>query len=513
MTAGISSQEADRNVTVRAIIGIVLSGLSGVMLLLSFPPYGLWPLAWFALVPALFAQHRLLPAKWASLAPALYSGIWLGPFMARLFGSEFGPVFQYLGVLIGILNFFLAKERRFHELTGYRWFILQGVINWVGFEMARATIIPVVATSAFVGYTQATQAWVIQPVSIFSVYGLNLVIMLVNFALAQGAMAWFDRRWQPAGVVAVDGRTTRRWLASMGVTLVVWVGIGLAILSSAPKDAPTVRVGALRTGYLQPAFLDEVNTDQVRFETIAGQAREAARQGAQILYTSEMVINFDPQEEYTEEFRALAKETGAYMFITYAVAKEGEPWRNEAVLLTPEGEFLGVYGKYHTWGIGEDPTPSAGVFPVFDTPLGRLATMICHDANYTDVSRILARNGAQLIGAGFREFRGFGEQLWTNATFRAVETHSSIVVTGAATVAAIIDPYGRQLALDVNHDGSRVTLVGDVPLGSGNTPYLYLGDWLGWISLAGYVFFVVFQTVTEKKAKKAAVEEQAHAAS
>ena len=104
-------------------------------------------------------------------------------------------------------------------------------------------------------------------------------------------------------------------------------------------------------------------------------------------------------------------------------------------------------------------------------------------------ARILARNGAQLIAAAFREFRGFGEQLWTNVTFRAVENHTAMVVAGAATVAAIIDPYGRQLALDVNRDGSRLTLVGDVPLGSGNTPFLYLGDWLGWISLAGYICF------------------------
>ena len=52
--------------------------------------------------------------------------------------------------------------------------------------------------------------------------------------------------------------------------------------------------------------------------------------------------------------------------------------------------------------------------------------------------------------------------------------------------------------------GEQVVLVGDVSLGSGNTPFLYLGDWLGWIALAGYIFFVVFQTVTERRAKKAA---------
>ena len=60
------------------------------------------------------------------------------------------------------------------------------------------------------------------------------------------------------------------------------------------------------------------------------------------------------------------------------------------------------------------------------------------------------------------------------------------------------------MALDVNPDGGRATLVGDVTLGSDNAPYTSLGDWLGWASLAGWVFFMVFQTVTQRRAKKAA---------
>lgn len=31
----------------------------------------------------------------------------------------------------------------------------------------------------------------------------------------------------------------------------------------------------------------------------------------------------------------------------------------------------------------------------------------------------------------------------------------------------------------------------DVPLGTGNTPYSRLGDWVGWLSLMGMVFFMV----------------------
>jgi apolipoprotein N-acyltransferase len=478
-------------------LGIVLSILSGVLILLAFPPYGVWWLMWVALVPYAFAQHRLLPRKWASLAPALAMLFWLGPYLARLFGPDFGIFLQYMGVWIGILVFFLQKERKFHELTGYKWFIMQGVVNWVGFEMIR-TFIPLLATNAFVGYTQATQAWLIQPVSIFSIYGLNLVIMLVNFALAQGVMAWFDRKWQHPDVVPVDERATMRWLGGMGISLAVWIGISLVILNGAPTDAATVRVAALQPNFPQPAFIDEETPPELRFDRFVEQARKAAEQDVQVISTPEMGFDFDPQVENTAELIALAEETGAYLFIAYTATED--EFRNEAVVITPEGEFLEVYGKNHAFG--EPPTPSAGVYPVYDIPQGRLATLICHDANYTDVARTLTRNGAQLIAAGFREFGGFGEQLWTNVVFRAVENRVSIVFTGVATSSGVVDPYGRLIALEVDIDGEQVTIIEDVPLGLGNTPLVRLGDWLGWIMLAGYVFFMVFQSMTERRAKR-----------
>jgi apolipoprotein N-acyltransferase len=485
-------------------LGIILSAASGVMLLLSFPPYGLWPLAWFAFAVCLVAQHRMLPRKWATLAPAVMSLFWLGPYLARIFGTEYGPVFTYLGVLIAIVNLFVATERKFHEATGYRWFILYGMVNWVGFEMIRATFIPVIATTAFIGYTQAPLPWLIQPVSIFSVYALNAVIILVNCALAHAAIGWIDGRWHLPEAVPVDGRGTRRWLTATGAVLAVWIGLSLIIFNSFPANLPKVRVASLRPNFPLPAHQDTVNTSQVRFETFVEQAQEAAAEGAQIIYTPELMFNFDPKQEYTDELRALADETGAYFFITYSVGKEGEPWRNESVLLTPDGSFSQVYGKFHTWMIGEPPTPSAGAFPVYDTPLGRLAAMICHDANYTDTARKLAANGAQLIAAPYREFGGFGEQAWNNALFRAVENRVGVVLSGVATVSAIINPDGSLVGLDTNIDGSRTVMVGDVTLGSGNAPYTSLGDILGWAFLAGYVFFMVFQSVSLKRAKKAA---------
>ena len=488
----------------RFVLGVILSILSGGLLLLAFPPYGLWFLAWFAFVPAIFAQYRLLPRKYSSLAPALYLLVWLGPYLARLFGNTAGPFFTYLGILIAILAYFMNTERLFHERSGYRWLIVQGVVGWVGFEMVRATFIPVIATSAFIGYSQASQAWLIQPVSLFSVYGLNMVILLVNYTLGQGVLAWYDRRrGTPAGE-AVDPGKTRKWLLATSLVLVAWVATSLVILGSAPKDGPTIRVAAIRANYPLPPFLDEVNTSRERFERFAGLAREAAQVGAQILFTSEMMFGFDPREEYTEEFRLLAAETDTYIFISYVVLAEGQPRRNQTVLLSPDGSFSEAYNKTHL-PPGEWYDFPGGNYPVFDTSLGRLAALICHDGNYTDVARRLTGNGAQLISAGFLEFSGFGEQLWTNMTFRAVENHTAVVVTGAATVAAIIDPYGRQVALDVDIDGSVLVLVGDVSLGTGKgTLYTSVGDILGWVMLASFVGFIVLSMVSGRRNKKAA---------
>jgi apolipoprotein N-acyltransferase len=261
-------------------------------------------------------------------------------------------------------------------------------------------------------------------------------------------------------------------------------------------------VAAIQPNYDKPAFQDEIKNAQIRFDDFATWTRKAAAEGAQIIYTPEMAFDFDPQKEYTDEFRTLAKETGAYLFINYAFWREDQPWRNETVLLSPTGEFYSPpYSKNHA-PPGEDRSLNAGTFPVNDTPLGQLAALICHDGNYTDVARRLTDKGAQITSAGLNEFGGFGEQFWTNITFRAVENRTAMVVAARSTGSAIIDPYGHQVALDITPN-SNIVLVGDVSLGSGkNTLYTNIGDVLGWIMLVAYVGMMVFQIRVQNQIKK-----------
>jgi apolipoprotein N-acyltransferase len=173
-------------------------------------------------------------------------------------------------------------------------------------------------------------------------------------------------------------------------------------------------------------------------------------------------------------------------------------------MLTPSGEFMPVYGKDHESSPGEPPTATAGTFPVYETPLGKIGTIICNDVNYTDSSRFLARNGAQLITIPTLEtgVPGFHWEVGIQGVLRAVENRVATVKADVAYSAMIVDPYGRILGRrDGAPEGEAFALVADVPLGTGSTINTRLGDWVGWLALAGFVLFTVVMNKKPRKQK------------
>jgi apolipoprotein N-acyltransferase len=189
-----------------------------------------------------------------------------------------------------------------------------------------------------------------------------------------------------------------------------------------------VRVAAVQHGYVKPGHMDP-DTQEARLRELSARTREAASKGAKLVVWSELGLGFDPQAKYTAELRALAAETGAYLLIGYGVDSTAG-WRNEAVMLTPSGVFLDIYGK--NYPAGEPRIISSGVYHVYDTPLGRLAPIICNDVNYTAAARIPASKGAQIILVPLRLFAGVFKEAPVHAVFRAVENRvTTVMVDGA----------------------------------------------------------------------------------
>ncbi len=483
----------------RIFSGLGLSSLTALMLILAFHPYNLWFLAFIALIPMKVAELRVLPLRWSGLASATGIGGWLLIFLGGMFsGQNVGQVIQIVVMVIILIQIFTVPgTRRFHIKTRYRWFVMQGVFDWVGFEMVRS-FIPPINTHAFLAQTQYTQPWMLQPISVFSVYGLGVLIVLINYVLAQAILWLLDRHWQLAEAPYIHKGMVYRWLVVAALSAFTWLGVSFSILAQQPGELSSIRVGAVQHNFPMPAHQDTLQSQVLRIQALTEQAHLAAELGAELIVMPELGLGFDPQVEYSVELRSLAANTGAYLLIGYGL-DDPDGWRNEMVMLTPSGDFLDVYGKNFPTSPGEPRIISAGVYPVYDTSLGKLATVICNDMHWTKPARILARKGAQLIAIPTLEVPGIVNEQVAQSVLRAVENRVAVVKADAAYASAIIDPFGRILALrDGSPQGDAFALVADVPLGSQTTIYTRLGDWMGWICLAGWLFFMVYQAVFPK---------------
>jgi apolipoprotein N-acyltransferase len=187
----------------------------------------------------------------------------------------------------------------------------------------------------------------------------------------------------------------------------------------------------------------------------------------------------------------------------YVVMMGEEGFRNEATIINPEGQFLGVFGKDHPVVFGGETSLSRGTYPVYETELGNLATIICYDLDYTDTTRKMVARGAQLIGVPSNDWGSIADKHYTHVVFRAIENRVAMVKADGGYNSAIIDPYGRILELAVFPEGGEATLVADLQLGSGRgTVNTHLGDWLGWLALAGLAFFTFGGGWLIKKSKQ-----------
>ncbi|MEQ8734891.1 MAG: nitrilase-related carbon-nitrogen hydrolase [Rhodospirillaceae bacterium] len=100
---------------------------------------------------------------------------------------------------------------------------------------------------------------------------------------------------------------------------------------------------------------------------------------------------------------------------------------NSAFILNDSGDLIHRYRKIQcadVWGSLPDTTPSTiydkyletygydFLFPVVDTPIGKLGTMVCFDQAHPEIARMLVKNGAEVIIHPSSEGHGSGRRGW-----------------------------------------------------------------------------------------------------
>lgn len=104
-----------------------------------------------------------------------------------------------------------------------------------------------------------------------------------------------------------------------------------------------------------------------------------------------------PDGRNVSRIARLAAELGIYVVLGVAeVDSRTSCYYNSAALFGPEGQHVGTYRKTHLyaddvkWAVEGD-----GGIPCFETrDIGRLAMLICMDADYIEPARIAALHGS-----------------------------------------------------------------------------------------------------------------------
>jgi apolipoprotein N-acyltransferase len=491
---------------------LLLAVLSGLLANAAFPPFGIWPLIVVAFVPMIVAQHRVMPPRWSGLAVGVGVGTYCcGQFTPGLSfaGQHVAIVFQLLPLYVVVLVTALAwRSRAFQERTAYRWFLVSAPVAWVGIDALRSLGNEALGgTFANPAYALFEHPLLLQPISVFGIWGLELLVLIVNWAAAAAVIAAIDHRVPREPTAArMSWKLVRRAAGVTVALVVVWCVTSAALLRD---PEPTVRVAAVQTGLGTRTAAQRAE----RFRRDIAQTRAAARAGARLVVWNEAGLRFDPKTTHTAELRSLAKQTDAYLAIGYFV-KTSRGRRNEVTVLAPDGRFLGVYGKEHPGTFAGDYSDTGGTsFPVYHTDFGTIASIICYDLDFTDTARKVTRHGARLIAASSSDVTTLADTHYTHLVFRAIENRVSTVKADNRYDSAIIDPYGRLLAVTTNPDGAQRTLVADVPLGSGDSPYVTLGDWFGQLcALAMVGFLVLAWRIRRRDRKDSAAAEPADAA-
>jgi len=496
----------------------LLSFLSAVLLVLSFPRYNLEPLAWFALVPLLYA----LEGK--SLLQGFVLGFITGflSFVGILYWiviavNTYGNVPFLLSVLIllllvGYLSLFLGTfaflSRYLQQRFGSHVIMLTPFL-WVSLEYLRSFLLTGFPW-ANLGHSQYLNLPFVQIADITGVYGLSFVILLVNVTFCWILHQWSRKVFPIREVV---------------ITLLIFVGcliygyLRMGALDRKMLSQPPLDIGLVQGNIDQSIKWDE-SFQRKTLEIYEKLSLDVAKKKPGLIIWPETATPFFFQaaKEYQPFILDIPKKTDAALLFgtpSFKLDRGKVNHYNSAYLVSPSGEISGRYDKIHLVPFGEyvplsdllffigslgegiGNFKSGKEFTLLGLPQGRFGVLICFEIIFPDLSRRFVKNGADFL-VTITNDAWFGTssapyQHLAIATFRAVENRVFVARAANTGITAFIDPKGR--IVQQGRIFEEEALNGTIRLMKERTFYTLYGDVFAWlccafmIVLLGYGFF------------------------
>lgn len=464
------STEPAARASAPALAEVSLVIASALLLILSFPDFDLWPLAWIGLVPMLVVIARPLKAARALLLGWLWGVVffygtcwwltypmihyahisaWLAyPLLllpiafVALFPALFSLMLSRLVVRFGLATIFVAP------------------LIWVSCEWARYTVTGQQWNA--LGYSQAFHPLLIQPARWGGVYTISFLLLAVNVAVA-----FIVVRRSALAVIPSFAILILTALALAG-------GFGQVISEPVLSKAASTFVIAV-----QPNVPMEGPDDPAAMEQLLNRHLELSVQGlrnvppdvsfVRLVIWPESPMNFsysrDPHLRDVVINFARSNHVSVLLNSLEPAPNGGE--HNSAVMVNEEGRIVAQYDKIRLMPFGEyvplprwlpgassvrgivgDFTPGSAYTLM---PLGalRAGVFICIEAAHTGVARTFTAEGADALinisNDGYLGPTPVMRQHLSNAIFRAVENNRLLLRVTNNGISAYIDPSGRMM--------------------------------------------------------------------
>jgi apolipoprotein N-acyltransferase len=421
---------------------------------------------------------------------------WTGA-TVQTFGGLPWPIAVFVaGLLVAYMALYVAGASAIIAVL-VRAFGLAGLFAapaaWVTFEYLRGMLIggfPWIP----LGNTMVTLLPLAQLASVTGVYGLSLLVALVNVGFATAALTQSRAR-----LAAVAG--TLLLIAFVSV----WGGRRMAGNTLVTGGTP-IRVGLIQANIAQVDKWNPARAGMIveRYQQLTRQALDG---GAEFLLWPESSTPFyfeeDPQGAIV---RQLVRQSGKPLLLGSDEIESGPTLRyyNSAFMLDEGGATAAVYRKIHLVPFGEYVPFQRLLF--FVAPLveavssfsaGQVVTLlpvnghmvttaVCYEVTYPDLIREGVVRGSELLTTITND-SWYGQssaayQHFEMAAMRAIEEGRYLVRSANTGISGIVDPYGRVLARTKLFE--TVAVVGEARFVQQKTVYAKIGDSVAYAAAA-----------------------------
>jgi len=497
---------------------VIVSSISGMLLILSFPKFGEGLIAWVALVPLLYVLkdiRRLTEAFSLGFIAGLMCHIGILYWITYVV-VHYGNLPYYAGIsamllLAVYLSLYIALFA-----SGIVYFrnknipvILAAPALWTALEYVKSHLFTGFPWENL-AYSQYMYLPVVQLADITGVYGITFIIVMVNVMI-------YD--------VILITKPEKKWVVKEVITgsviilvICVYGVIKIHDVRYSMKNAEPVDVSIIQGNIDQdikwnPQFQKET------IKTYKNLSLSKAVSGSKLIVWPETATPFYFQDidDMHRVVVDVARDSGSWLlFGSPSYFKDGKEISllNSAFLLSPDGNIRGRYDKVHLVPYGEyvplrqwfpfinklvagvgDFTSGKGFSPVF-MDHHKLGVLICYEGIFPEISRSYKNAGADLL-VNITNDAWFGRtsapyQHLSMTTFRAVENRTYIVRAANTGISAVIDPTGKIMKQTKIFE--ETSLRETVKYMNDKTFYMLYGDifvYICMVLICGFIFISI----------------------